>query len=341
MSEPANKIEELKTALIEYILSATDQFQRNGQDYLDKFKNIFADNTLLENMILRYLNFIKSLPDNTFLDLTQAEAIKKLASKIIRSIIPQLEEVITTKDFNIDKSLKVFAGQDALEYVGNDSPILKSRFNMLYSQYFNPKAPGNKLNILSPKEGFAFQEVARVLQQPEVSEVSNSLKIFSQKGLDQDVIEISANIFAGIIAKLAGKDSPFVGQLPKEVIIAAQKKAIELAIICAKQSSPILSVTDVNPAINLGKAFGKAARDALYKQSLLGHLSHDQDFYDIFASNKTVSASLELLSVSAFKVNSNRITHFDTTQKMLIFPKKSDLKKALSLASTPVNHNKR
>lgn len=306
MSEDTQKFEKLKNQLITYISTkAEDEFNKNGKNYLEQFNKIFNNSNLLDQLILQYLDLIKDLPDTKFYDLTETH-IQQLAGKIIRSIIPQLDELRKTdKKFVIDKSFMVFAGQDVLDYTYNSSPTLKLRFSMIYNSLFNKGNPENKLKLLSPiRDNFNFQDVATVLQQPkESSEVVDALKMFSQEGLDEDKIEIAAHIFAGIIAKLAGKKSPFAEKLSRELIIAAQKKAIELAMLCSQEHNPIFSVKDREAAINLGKAFGKATRNQLYQLSQkspkpepggLQSVDLQKHYYDILTSN--YQESLDLLN---------------------------------------------
>lgn len=346
MSEDTRKTEELKKELIDCIFSDNTKnlFVVNGQDYSEQFKKIFADKELLDNTISQYLNLIKSLPDTKFSTLGNAD-ILKLASKIIRSIIPQLD-ALKDKDtgFFIDKSLMVFAGQDVLDYTDSSSPTLKLRFSMLCNSLLNSANPGNQLKLLSPiKENFEYRGVTTVLEQPKnVIAVKESLEIFSQKGLDENKVSIAAYIFAGIIAKLAGKKSLFDGPLPEELIIAAQKKAIELAMLCSNKEPPILSAQDTAAAINLGKAFGKATRDQLHpicqQQPKLASGDLQEACSRILTEN--YQASLDLLNkpIAKNKPISNALSAigglFKVQTMKLPFPQKE----ALSQVLIP-NHN--
>lgn len=336
-------INDLKTKLINYIKSdaAKNLFTTSSGDYLEQFNNIF-DNDKLNEIVLEYLNFIKSLPQTTLLDLInnpistdpttgqELSKINRLGGQIIRSIISQLgRQKDLYEPFEITKSLNIFANPDANDYIRGNIPTLKNQFIMQFQWLFNQNMLTNKLKKLKPNQNFNPTTVANVLNNPpeKLSEIVDSLKIFSE--LNETEVSIAANIFAGIIAKLAGKKSPFTQnskELPPDLIKAAQKMAINLASICVKNNifnTPDADIT-TNMAINLGKAFGKAKRQELYDLRIPNNLQ--TNYYDKLIDN--YKDSLELLNQQKrIKIITKKIQF--TIKTKLKFSQKDQLMEAL------------
>ncbi len=290
---PINNIDELVSEILKYIKSseAVNLFNVNGKDYIPQFSVLFDTDDKLKAAIKEYLNFITLLPNNKLSDLMQqpidgtgANKLHRLGSQIIRSIISQLGQIEQqaqgAKDvFDVRRSVKIFSNPDANDYMDGNIPTLKAQFVMMFQWLFSKARPDNKLVILKPRDEFNALSVAKVLEGPpkELPQVLEDLRSFSE--VDDRSVKVAANIFSGIIAKLAGKTSPFRDELPENLIKAAKDISIKLALICCKDQQNI--VISADDAITIGKVVGKASR-----QELFDNLPHAQKSdYEIMLSN--------------------------------------------------------
>lgn len=262
------QLEDLAIKIANYLYSkdSDNQFIIDGTSYKDLFEKTANE---MKAVIMKYLENINRLPDSKFkqtggLSEITTQDIIKLGNGIIRSMIPQLKEIHLKSNlmFNFQKALKIFMDRDAKDYTYSDAPTfqadLYTKFQMLFRQ-------GSKeLEFLKPNSKFNASKVAEQINSMDLN-VFAGLGKYEEKNIT--IVAMAAQIFSGMIAKLAGIKSKFIKnataneqQLPDDLV----KTALESSIKLAQEYTKNGIILDQKQAMKIGKEIGKESRQDLY-----------------------------------------------------------------------------